>query len=182
MTAVMNDIALVTQVAVFGNKRAFDRLVSKYQSQVRRFLLGLTLGDTQLADDLAQDTFIKAYTSIGNFKGLSSFSTWLMRIAYNTHYDYRRRLHPTDDVETSATALHRSDTHATDAALSIDILKALAILKPDERTCITLQLIDGQPIGRIAAITGMPEGTVKSHLKRGKEKLTGYLRQNGYGK
>ena len=83
----MNDITLVTQVAVFGNRRAFDSLLRKYQSQVRRFLLSLTLGDGQLADDLAQDTFIKAYTNIGKFRGLSSFSTWIMRIAYNVHYD-----------------------------------------------------------------------------------------------
>ena len=94
MPELMNDIKLVTQVAVFGNKRAFDSLLRKYQSQVRRFLLSLTLGDRQLADDLAQETFIKAYANIGKFRGLSSFSTWLMRIAYNTHYDYRRRLKP----------------------------------------------------------------------------------------
>lgn len=62
----------------------------------------------------------------------------------------------------------------------MDILKALATLKPDERTCITLQLIDGQPIDKIAAITGIPQGTVKSHLHRGKEKLTTYLKDNGY--
>ena len=84
MPELMNDIKLVTQVAVFGNKRAFDSLLRKYQSQVRRFLLSLTLGDRQLADDLAQDAFIKAYANIGKFRGLSSFSTWLMRIAYNT--------------------------------------------------------------------------------------------------
>ena len=54
MPELMNDIKLVTQVAVFGNKRAFDSLLRKYQSQVRRFLLSLTLGDRQLADDLAQ--------------------------------------------------------------------------------------------------------------------------------
>ena len=81
MPELMNDIKLVTQVAVFGNKRAFDSLLRKYQSQVRRFLLSLTLGDRQLADDLAQETFIKAYANIGKFRGLSSFSTWLMRIS-----------------------------------------------------------------------------------------------------
>ena len=175
----MNDITLVTQVAVFGNKRAFDTLLHKYQSQVRRFLLGLTVGDTQLADDLAQETFIKAYTNIGKFRGLSSFSTWIMRIAYNVHYDYRRSHHQTEDVEMPAIAAHSSDM-TSDTALSMDILKALAILKQEERTCITLQLIDGQPVDKIASITGMPKGTVKSHLYRGKEKLTTYLRNNGY--
>lgn len=175
----MNDITLVTQVAVFGNKRAFDSLLRKYQSQVRRFLLGLTAGDTQLADDLAQETFIKAYMNIGKFRGLSSFSTWLMRIAYNVFYDYRRSHHMTDDIETPAVA-QRTDSSSADCTISMDILKALAILKPEERTCITLQLIEGQPIDKIADITRMSKGTVKSHLFRGKEKLTDYLKKNGY--
>lgn len=175
----MNDITLVTQVAVFGNKRAFDALLRKYQSQVRRFLLGLTAGDSQLADDLAQETFIKAYTNIGKFRGLSSFSTWIMRIAYNTHYDYLRTLHQTEDADTPAVAARSGGTTA-DCALGMDILKALATLKPEERTCITLQLIEGQPIDKIASITGMTSGTVKSHLHRGKDKLTTYLKNNGY--
>lgn len=175
----MNDITLVTQVAVFGNKRAFDALLRKYQSQVRRFLLGLTAGDSQLADDLAQETFIKAYTNIGKFRGLSSFSTWIMRIAYNTHYDYLRTHHQTEDADTPAVAARSGGTTA-DCALGMDILKALATLKPEERTCITLQLIEGQPIDKIASITGMTSGTVKSHLHRGKDKLTTYLKNNGY--
>ena len=175
----MNDITLVTQVVVFGNKRAFDALLRKYQSQVRRFLLGLTVGDSQLADDLAQETFIKAYMNIGKFRGLSSFSTWIMRIAYNTHYDYRRTHHQTEDADTPAVAA-RSGGTTTDCALGMDILNALATLKPEERTCITLQLIEGQPIDKIASITGMTIGTVKSHLHRGKEKLTTYLKNNGY--
>ena len=57
----LNDISLVAQVVVFKNTRAFDQLVKKYQSPVRRFFLNLTCGDSELSDDLAQDTFIKAY-------------------------------------------------------------------------------------------------------------------------
>ena len=86
-----NDIALVTQVAVFRNKKAFDQLVRKYQSPVRRFFLNQTLGDEQLSDDLAQETFIKAYVNITKFRGMASFSTWLMRIAYNVFYDEVRK-------------------------------------------------------------------------------------------
>ena len=117
--------------------------------------------------------------NIGKFRGLSSFSTWIMRIAYNTHYDYRRTHHQTEDADTPAVAARSGGTTA-DCALGIDILKALATLKPEERTCITLQLIEGQPIDKIASITGMTSGTVKSHLHRGKEKLTTYLKNNGY--
>ena len=64
----LNDISLVAQVVVFRNTRAFDQLVQKYQSPVRRFFLNLTCGDSELSDDLAQDTFIKAYTNIANFE------------------------------------------------------------------------------------------------------------------
>ena len=79
----INDISLVAQVVVFKNTRAFNQLVQKYQSPIRRFFLNLTCGDSDLSDDLAQDTFIKAYTSIATFKNLSNCSTWLYRIAYN---------------------------------------------------------------------------------------------------
>ena len=177
--AELNDIALVTQVAVFHNKRAFDQLVRTYQSPVRRFFLNQTLGDTQLSDDLAQETFIKAYLNITKFQGLSSFSTWLMRIAYNVFYDDVRARKQTEDVDTSISALRQSAS-AGDSNLKMDIYTALALLKPDERTCITLQLIDGYPIDQISKITGVPENTVKSHLRRGKEKMTIYLKQNGY--
>ena len=191
------DISLVAQVAVFGNRRAFDELVRRYQSPVRRFFLSQTLGDSQLSDDLAQDTFIKAYTNIRSFHGLSSFQTWLMRIAYNVFYDHVRRekVKPgslstlrsknseqfsSDTSSVECVAAANSSLFTLHSSLQMDLYAALALLKPDERTCITLQLIDGYDIAGIAKITGLKEGTVKSHLSRGKEKLATYLRQNGY--
>ena len=170
------DISLVAQVAVLGNKRAFDELVRRYQSPVRRFFLHQTLGDEQLSDDLAQDTFIKAYTNIGKFCGLASFQTWLMRIAYNVFYDYTRSKKQTDDIDGI-----QQPSLQTSTVVGMDVYEALRLLKSEERTCITLQLIDGYDIVGIAKITGMKEGTVKSHLSRGKEKLANYLKQNGYG-
>jgi RNA polymerase sigma-70 factor (ECF subfamily) len=195
------DISLVAQVAVFGNGWAFDELVRRYQSSVRRFFLNQTLGDSQLSDDLSQDTFIKAYTNIRSFRGLASFQTWLMRIAYNVFYDYVRKekvkvnseqfSSDTSSVECVAAANSCISSVASElsssaslftlhSSLKMDLYAALALLKPDERTCITLQLIDGYDIAGIAKITGLKEGTVKSHLSRGKEKLATYLRQNGY--
>ena len=176
--AELSDVALVTQVAVFRNKKAFDQLVRKYQSPVRRFFLNQTLGDEQLSDDLAQETFIKAYVNITKFRGMASFSTWLMRIAYNVFYDEVRSRKQTEDVDTSVSAARQTTTACE--SLKMDIYAALALLKPDERTCITLQLIDGYPIDQIAKVTGIAENTVKSHLHRGKEKMANYLKQNGY--
>ena len=176
--ASISDIALVTQVAVFHNKQAFDQLVRKYQSPVRRFFLNQTLGDEQLSDDLAQETFIKAYVNITKFRGISSFSTWLMRIAYNVFYDEVRSRKQTEDIDESPAVRHTSASG--DSNLKMDIYAALALLKSEERTCITMQLIDGYPIEQISKITGIAENTVKSHLKRGKDKMANYLKQNGY--
>ena len=199
--ASLTDISLVAQVAISGNKRAFDELVRRYQSPVRRFFLHQTLGDSQLSDDLAQDTFIKAYTNIASFRGLASFQTWIMRIAYNVFYDYTRKKNlecgmlneewsalpmSNDKFSISHSSSQQSANHSSfvtqQSTLKMDIYAALALLKPDERTCITLQLIDGYDIAAIAKITQIKEGTVKSHLSRGKEKLANYLRKNGYDK
>ena len=96
----------------------------------------------------------------------------------NVHYDYIRSHHQTGDIDTFEVA--RQQASSGDAGLRMDIYQALAQLKEEERTCITLQLIDGQPIDKISDITGMPQNTVKSHLKRGKDKLANYLKENGY--
>ena len=191
MAASLSDISLVTQVAVFRNKRAFDQIVRKYQSPVRRFLLNLTLGDEMLSDDLAQDTFLKAYLNIGQFRGRASLQTWLMRIAYNVFYDYKRKekgiLKSAEFAAAAqgtpaenAAAAANSSLFTFHSSLKTDIYRALSILKEEERTCITLQLIDGYALDEIAGITAMPLNTVKSHLRRGKERLATYLKQNGY--
>ena len=190
-----NDLSLVKQVADFHNKQAFDQLVRRYQSPVRRFLLNLTAGNGALSDDLAQDTFLKAYMNIGQFQGTASFQTWLMRIAYNTFYDYKRRAAKVPQAPSNLPQLGEASTAKSAGAaaspswgrlegaleVKMDVRSALAMLKDEERTCVTLQMIDGEPIDNIAAITGMPENTVKSHLRRGKARLAYYLKQNGYG-
>lgn len=175
----LNDIALVAQVVVFKNTRAFDTLVKKYQSPVRRFFLNQTLGDKELSDDLAQETFLKAYTNLASFKNLSNFSTWLYRIAYNVFYDYIRSRKETSGLDTwEIDAAYR--TEQRNVGEQMDIYRGLSQLKEAERTCITLFYMEDLPIEKIAMVTGMPAGTVKSHLSRGKEKLSTFLKQNGY--
>lgn len=175
----LNDITLVAQVVVFGNKRAFDTLVKKYQSPIRRFFLHQTLGDGDLSDDLAQETFIKAYTHLTSFKNLSNFSTWLFRIAYNVFYDYIRNRKETSGLEDwEVDSIYH--TEQKQISKEMDIYRGLSLLKETERTCITLHYMDDLTVDKIAIITGMPSGTVKSHLSRGKEKLANFLKQNGY--
>ena len=175
----LNDISLVAQVVVFKNTRAFDQLVQKYQSSIRRFFLHQTCGDSELSDDLAQDTFIKAYTNISSFRNLSSFSTWLYRIAYNVFYDYIRSRKETSDLDTKEIDAI-NNTEQENIGQKMDIYQSLRTLKEVERTCITLFYMEDVSIDKIAGITGIPAGTVKSHLSRGKEKLAMYLKRNGY--
>jgi RNA polymerase sigma-70 factor, ECF subfamily len=163
---------------MFHDRKAFDALVRKHQSPVRTFFLHQTLGDGQLSDDLAQDTFVKAYLHIGSFRGMANFSTWLYRIAYNVWIDYTRSHRQTMDME--APGVQHMETHGENRALRMDLAAALAILSENERTCITLQMMQGLPIDKIAEITGFAQGTAKSHLSRGKKKLASYLKENGY--
>ena len=175
----LSDISLVAQVIVFHNTKAFDQLVKKYQSAVRRFFLNLTCGDNELSDDLAQETFIKAYTSLASFRNLSSFSTWLYRIAYNVFYDYLRSRKETDDLDCRQVDAECS-VRQPDIGQKMDLYRALAMLKDMERTCITLFYMEDLSIEKIAGITGCPVNTVKSHLSRAKSKMATYLKQNGY--
>lgn len=174
----LDDITLAGLAARKGDRQAFSALVSRYQEPVRRFLLTQTRGDSELADDLAQDAFVKAWTHIGQFRAESGFKTWLFRIAYNAFYDHLRRQRPTSDLDTPQVKARASHEVATGEKL--DLQKAFRVLNEQERACITLQLMEGESIDRIALITGLAEGTVKSQLSRGKKKLAEYLRNNGY--
>lgn len=175
----LTDLSLIAQVVISHDRRAFDTLVRKYQSQVRRFFLHQTLGDASLSDDLAQDTFLRAYLNLGTFRGLSSFPTWLLRIAYNVLYDYLRRRKDTESIDLLPPGREASSEQPS-ADTRLDLYAALAQVKREERTCLTLFYMDDLSIQKIASITGMPAGTVKSHLARGKEKLSNYLKQHGY--
>lgn len=170
MLSRLDEIRLLSQCALADNRDAFGRLVEAYQPRLRRFLLNLTMGDEMLTDDLAQDTFIKAYVGIRGFKGLSSFGTWLYRIAYNEFYNHARRQHEenVDDIGRLAEA----STAAGDAMdASMTVQRALAGLGDNERVAVTLFYLEDQPIKQVSKIMQMPEGTVKSLLYRSKEKM-----------
>lgn len=174
------DISLIAQVLLFDNKRAFDQLVRKYQSPVRCFLMRLTAGDSELSDDLAQDTFIKAYIHLDSFRNLSEFSTWLIRIAYHNYYDYIRNRKEWMSIDESVVdQSHHLVQH--DSGQLMDVYCGLQYLKEEERCCIILFYMQDLSIRKISSVMNLPEGTVKSHLSRGKEKLAHFLKQNGYG-
>ena len=197
--AALSDIALIAQVVTFGSERAFGQLVQAHQEAVRRFLRRLTADDEMRADDLAQETFIRAWQHLSSFRQLSGFETWLLRIAYRVFLDDERKEKsradslelPTkpDQPDNSDIPDHQGNANdpaslkegSDSFALHHDLNLALATLSQNERTCVVLQCIEGQSIKEIVAITGLPENTVKSHLLRGKKNLANYLRRNGYG-
>jgi RNA polymerase sigma-70 factor, ECF subfamily len=174
------DIRWVTQVALLGDKTAFDKLTCKYQSPIRRFFVNLTAGDTQLSDDLAQETFIKAYLNITAFKGLSGFSTWLYRIAYNVYYDSVRAQKKFADInEYEIDNLYQTQNEFS--AEKMDIYKALKLLRKEEQTAVLLFYMEDKTHNEIAKIMNCPLGTVKTYILKGKERLTVYLTKAGYG-
>ena len=170
MLSKLDEIRLLSQCALADNRDAFGRLVEAYQPRVRRFLLNLTSGDEMLTDDLAQETFIKAYVGIRSFKGMSSFGTWLYRIAYNEFYNHIRKHHEehVEDI-TRMGEVSTADSDAIDASMTVQ--EALMRLGDNERVAITLFYIEDQPLKQVAKIMQMPEGSVKSLIHRGKGKM-----------
>ena len=175
------DLTLIAQVVTLGSHRAFGQLVERHQQPVRRFLLRLTAGDAMLADDLAQETFIRAWQGLNSFRGTANLQTWLTSIAYRVFLDEQRKRRTFNDTPVEElNNCPQQDEDSGSKGTKIDIDTALATLSEAERTCVILQCIEGHSIKEIAAITDMNENTVKSHLARGKNNLAGFLRKNGY--
>ena len=174
----MNDKILISKVILLNDKAAFGKLVEKYQSPIRRFFLNQTSGNKDLSDDLAQDTFIKAYMNITSFKGIAEFSTWLYRIAYNVFYDYIRSRKETEYGIEKSIGNRPGDAKNSDREM--DVTASLKVLKHEERTAIQLFYMEDLSIEKVANVMNCPSGTVKSHLSRGKEKLAAYFKHTGY--
>lgn len=170
----LEELALITRCLAGDSREAFGRLVVAYEGGLRRFLLNLTLGDASLTDDLAQETFLKAYLAIRSFRGVARFKTWLYSIAYREFLTYRRGQHPDIDLDDAPPLMAPGDTHAVTAA-RLDVAQAMLALNDNDRTVTLLFYLEDQPIDRIVKITGMPQGTVKSYLNRSRQKMAKYL-------
>lgn len=184
MNKTTEDLLWVSQVVLFHNIRAFEKLVNKYQSPLRRFLLNLTDGDKALSDDLSQETFIKAYLKLSSFKGTSKFSTWLYRIGYNEFYDAVRSKKINISFDASdefAIVPEESMVTHTSIDMRMDLKEALKLLKEKEKTAILLFYMEGCTHGQVAEIMNCPIGTVKSYILRGKSKLHEHFKNEAYG-
>ena len=156
-------------------RERFIDLVRVEQEPLRRFLLALCNGDAALADDIAQDALVRAYVASGSFLGLSKFSTWLFRIAYNCYIDHHRKARLDEAPVEAALAVPADES--TDAAFRYQQLyQALERLPGKEKAAIALFYFEDRSIKEIASILDMPKGTVKYHLSLGRTHLKQYIR------
>ncbi|MFM7783457.1 MAG: RNA polymerase sigma factor [Gammaproteobacteria bacterium] len=170
-----SDEELARRAAAGDGRHAFAMLVSRHQSDVRSTLRRLTRGDAARADDLAQEAFIKAWRSIGDFRGDSSFRTWMFRIAYRSFLSEIRRNEPlTEEIEEHH-AVHEDAHEAREFMADFDA--AMRQLRPEQRDCVHFALQRGFSHPEIADIMGIPVGTVKTHVLRGRQRLQDILSQ-----
>lgn len=181
------DAELILRVVERDDRHAYATLVRRHQSAVRGLLHRLTAGDVSLADDLAQDTFLRAYRGLRSFRGGARLSTWLHRIAYNVFLnDLRRRgRHAAALSEAERVPDARAPRTAERTLLRHDLLRAMDVLRPEERLALALAFGQDRSHQEVAEILGCPLGTVKSHIARGREKLRrrleGYASAPGAG-
>lgn len=176
----MCDAALIARVLTSSDQHAFRQLVLRYQSSVRRW--GRRLMNNEAAgDDLAQETFIKAWRSLKQYRGDARFSTWLYRIAFNLAVSRKRlqgeRLREQwetvewDEHAESLLQPQQDMSESTASDMRRDFDAALSTLSDIQQTVLRLSLEDGMSHEEIADIMTLPLGTVKTHLLRGKQKL-----------
>ena len=166
----LTDADLIARVLVDDDQHAFGELVRRHQSIVRGLLRQLTRNDLALADDLAQEAFVRAYRNIRTFRGEARFSTWLYRIAYNCfREDARRRKELVGIDETKWQS--ELDPQTVDPALRHDLMHALNLLPLHERSAVVLCCQNGLSHDEAARVLDIPLGTVKTNVLRGREKL-----------
>ncbi len=163
----------VVAPAMTGDVAAFTELVQRRQSWLRNLLRRLAR-DPALADDLAQQVLLQASRSLPRLKSVTAFGAWLRRLAVNAWLAHLRAAPPPSlPIEAGELASATVTTPRTGEALDLD--RALGRLAPDEQLCIVLAYSEGMSHGEISAATGLPLGTVKSHVRRGAERLRSAL-------
>lgn len=159
--------ALVVGLARSGDRQAFAELVRRRQPWIRD-LMRRCSGDVTLADDLAQQVFVQAWRTLPQLQQTSRFGAWLKRVAINVWLQHLRKSDPLKNAdEYDDTRPAQQDA----AGIAMDLDRALATLSEHVRLCIVLSYHEGMTHEEIANFTGLPLGTVKSHVRRGTQRL-----------
>jgi RNA polymerase sigma-70 factor (ECF subfamily) len=167
----------VIERAVAGDRQAAERLIREHQASLFAYILRLS-GRREVAEDVVQDAFVRVLTNLQRFDPRFRFSTWLFTIAKRLYVNANQKLRPVYDSDTVGSAggkleepitpaVERESMHAARTALD----EALLTLTPDQREIVILFYQHEWPIAQIATHMGMPEGTIKSHLHRGRAKM-----------
>jgi RNA polymerase sigma-70 factor, ECF subfamily len=167
------DPELVARAVAARDPRAYSELVRRHQSRIRGWLRQLTR-NRAAADDIAQEAFITAWENLRSFDGRGAFGAWLMKIAYTEFLMAHRKRKSGERLAAAVEVeLVDSDVHDPAGELSAiaDLERLLAVLNEDERAVMILCYAHGMSHGEASEVTGMPVGTVKSHITRGKEKI-----------
>lgn len=166
---------MVIALAAAGDESAFAEVLRRRQARVRKFMYHLCR-DTALGDDLAQQVFVTAWRSMHQLRSAMAFDGWLKRIMVTTWLEEVRRgkLVTTTELDLAELAVHNDAT-----AVGMDLDAALASLPPEVRLCVVLAYNEGMSHPEIVALTGLPLGTVKSHISRGAARLREILAAYG---
>ena len=174
------DAALIARAAA-GDREAFGALVIRYQASVRRVARAVT-GNADDGDDAAQDAFLSALDRLETYDPSRPFGPWLMRVASNAAIDLvrRRTVRTAAPLETTVAASGLSPAAEAEASeIRAELTAALAELPPRQRAAITLFDVEGYAHAEIAAMLGVPEGTVRSDVFHARRTLRKALRVYG---
>jgi RNA polymerase sigma-70 factor (ECF subfamily) len=151
-------------------REVFIAHVEREQEALRSFLFALCCGNKDEADDLAQDTLVKAYLSSAGYQDKGKFRSWLFKIAHNTFLNHKASQRPMESIDDERMKALPSGS-GEGASSFEDLYLALATLPPKERSAITLFYLTGYSIKEIAQITDTSDDAVKKQLSRGRDKL-----------
>jgi RNA polymerase sigma-70 factor (ECF subfamily) len=167
------DEAALVRAARDGDREAFMRLVRRHQAGVRAFARGL-VANPALAEDVAQEAFLRAWRGLPGLRGEAAFTTWLYTIARRAALDEVRRPAPATVPIDQAAAV--ADQRAADPVLRRDLEQALATLEVAQREAFLLVVVLGLSYQEVGGMVGCPAGTVASRVFRARARLASALR------